>query len=136
MSGTHLVISTAAAAAVLWVGLAAQQEVLPRPGPGSGLTHVNVVNRASVAAEQAGNWEVAISRMPDVRIANTATVSVQLPRFALRGTKYLVTWPTGQEERISISEPGEDGWVQVENAGRSGKRWVNLGAARAIEEVK
>ena len=123
------------AAAVLWVGASAQQEVQPRPGPGSGLVNVNVLNRPAVLAEQIGDWHVSIARMPDVRIANTATVAVQLPAFAQKGSKYVVTWPGGESERIAISGLGEDGWVQVDNTGR-GKRWLNLRNARALEEAQ
>lgn len=126
----------AVAVTVLWVGASAQQqEVQPRPGPGSGLMNVNVLNRPAVLAEQIGEWQVSISRMPDVRIANPATVVVQLPVFARMGSKYLVTWPGGETERISISALGDDGWVQVENPGR-GKRWLNLRNARSLEEVQ
>ena len=119
----------------MWSGVAAQQEVLSRPGPGTGLSNVNVVNRPAVAAEQGGEWQVAISRMPDVRISNTATVSIQLPRFASKGT-FLVTWQSGESEKVTVIDIGEDGWVQAANTVRSGARWLNLRSARAIEEMK
>ena len=135
MNRWHVMVIGCLAGALVWTGVAAQQEVLTRPGPGTGLANVNVVNRPAVAAEQGGEWQVAISRMPDVRISNTATVSIQLPRFASKGT-YLVTWQSGESERVTVIDIGEDGWVQAANTARSGARWVNLRSARAIEEVK
>jgi hypothetical protein len=134
MNRSHLAVVALLAGAVLWVGTSAQQEVQTRPGPGSGLMNVNVLNRPAVLAEQIGEWQVSISRMPDVRIANTATVAVQSPLFATTGSKYVVTWAAGETERIAITGVGEGGWVQVENPGR-GKRWINLSNARSIEEA-
>jgi hypothetical protein len=135
MNRWHVVVIGCMAGALVWTGVAAQQEVLSRPGPGTGLSSVNVVNRPSVAAEQSGEWQVAISRMPEVRISNTTPVAVQLPRFAGKG-KYLVTWSNGQTETVTVIDVGEDGWVQAANAVRSGPRWLNLRIAREIEELK
>ena len=135
MNRWHVVIIGCMAGALVWTGVAAQQEVLSRPGPGTGLSSVTVVNRPSVAAEQSGEWQVAISRMPEVRISNTLPVSIQLPRFAAKG-KYLVTWQSGESETVTVIDIGEDGWVQAANTVRSGARWVNLRSARAIEELK
>jgi hypothetical protein len=134
MNRSHLAMVALLGGAVLWVGASAQQEVQPRPGFGTGVMSVNVLNRPAVLAEQIGEWQVSIGKMPEVRIANTPTVAVQSPVFATRGAKYLVTWTTGQTERIAVSAAGEAGWVQVEHSGR-GKRWINLSNARAIEEV-
>ena len=135
MNRWHVVVIGCMAGALVWTGVAAQQEVLSRPGPGTGLSSVNVVNRPAVAAEQSGEWQVAISRMPDVRISNTMPVSVQLPRFAGKG-KYLVIWTNGQTETVNVIDVGEDGWVQAANSVRSGPRWLNLRMAREIEELK
>lgn len=134
MNRVHLVAIAVLAGVVFWAGVKAQQEVQPRPGPGSGLMNVNILNRPAVLAEQIGEWQVSVGRMPDVRIANTPTVAVRLPMFAARGSKYIVTWATGEIDRVSISDVGEDGWVQVDNQGKN-RRWINLRNARAIEEA-
>jgi hypothetical protein len=135
MNRWHAVVIGCLAIALVWTGVAAQQEVLSRPGPGTGLSSVNVVNRPSVAAEQSGEWQVAIRGISDVRITNATPVRVQLPQFAGKG-KFLVTWPNGQTENIQVLDVGEDGWVQVANAARTGPRWMNLRIAREIEELK
>jgi hypothetical protein len=127
MTRLQFVVIGVIAGTVLWTGLAAQQEVQPRPGPGSGVTNVSVVNRPAVLADQLGDWQVAISRMP--------TVGVRVPPFAFKGTRYLVTWPNGDIDKIAIVDTSEDGWVQVENTGGR-MRWLNLSTARSLEEVK
>ena len=40
----QLGVLAVAVATAAWVGLSAQQEMLPRPGPGSGITPVRIVN--------------------------------------------------------------------------------------------
>jgi hypothetical protein len=130
MHGMRLGLLAGAFAAVVWAGVSAQQEMQSRPGPGSGVMNVSVVNHPAVTAAQSGEWRVSIDNVPDVRVANTAKVSVKLPDFVARGRNYLVIWTAGESEKISVREVGEDGWVQVESAN---PRWVNLREARSIE---
>jgi hypothetical protein len=131
-----------AIAAVTWTQLRAQQEMLAKPGPGSGITR----------AAQHGDWQMAISNEPTVRVASiTAGVPLRTPQF-IRNRTYKVTWPNGDEEKVTIiavpdvrpndrggdrlpersADGSTDGWVQVQSS--SGRRWINILAARAIEE--
>jgi hypothetical protein len=110
-------IATAAAAAgILWVGLSAQQEMLPKPGPGSGITKV-------VGA-------VDISNTPDVRVMQMPPISISNPPFVRKGARYVLTWSDGGTEEVLVAEIGQDGWVQVESRRT---RWVNLRLARSVE---
>src|SRR5215203_3469095 len=126
MNRMRLGLLAGAFAAVVWVGVSAQQEMQSRPGPGSGVTNVSVVNHPAVTAAQSGEWRVAIDNVPEVRVTNTPKVSVKLPDFVVRGRNYLVIWTAGESEKITVREIAEDGWVQVESANA---RWVNLRAA-------
>ncbi|HVL66526.1 MAG TPA: hypothetical protein VM364_04600 [Vicinamibacterales bacterium] len=132
MKRLGLVLGVGVAAVVLWAGVAAQQEVRPRPGFGSGIMDVNVVNHPAVTAAQSGPWHVAVSNAPDVRVTNVATVAVVSPSFLRVGLSYVVTWRAGETETVTISEIAYNGWVRVQTAGRT--RWVNLSTARAVEE--
>lgn len=129
MKRTGQAILAGTLAAAVWVGVSAQQEMQSRPGPGSGVMNVNVVNHPAVTAAQNGEWRVAIDNVPTVRLASPARVSVNVPEFVVKGRTYLVTWSDGTSETITVQEISEDGWIQI-----SGKtRWVNLGTARAID---
>lgn len=134
MRGTFIVGGTLAAALAAWVGLSAQQEMLPKPGPGSGLTK----------AVQQGEWRVAIDNVPTVNIGNG--VQLRGPLF-LKHRAYKVTWPNGDEERVTIvtvpqarrlsdgsPEVVENGWVEVQSSGT--RRWINIMAARSVEEAR
>jgi hypothetical protein len=125
-----------------WTRAGAQQEMLSRPGPGSGITR----------AAQQGDWTVSVSSMPAVTIANG--VHLRGPAF-LRNRTYKVIWPNGDEERVTIitapnvratdrgSEPmparspelASDGWAEVQTSTGT-RRWVNLMAARSVEEAR
>jgi hypothetical protein len=137
MRKTFITMTALAIALVAWAHLGAQQEMLPKPGPGSGVTPVS----------QKGDWAVAISNTPSVHIANP--IQVRGPIFLRRGS-YRVTWPNGETENVTIitmasdtQRAGDrmadrspelitDGWVEVQSEGR--RRWVNIMAARSIEE--
>lgn len=139
MRKTFITTTAFAIALVVWVGLGAQQEMLPRPGPGSGVTGVS----------QKGEWSVAINNTPSVHIANP--IQVRGPIFLKRGA-YRVTWPNGDAEMVTIittasdaqrtgdrmaeksQELVTDGWVEVQSSGR--RRWINLMAARSVEESR
>ena len=128
----------AAAAAVtigLWAGLGAQQEMRSRPGPGSGVMDVNVVNHPAVTAAQSGDWRVTLANTAMVRVANTPVVTVEGPSFVVRGSAYRVTWENEQTDTVKIVSVQSNGWVQVENSGGRA-RWINLNNARSVEEAR
>ncbi len=117
-----LIVGALSAAAFLWTGVAAQQEMLPKPGPGSGISRVegtvSIDNVVAVRATQEGDWRVTVVPAP----------------FLKPNTRYLVTWPDGSTERVvTLTEVGHGGWVMVDGAPR---RWLNLGMARAVEEMR
>ena len=144
MRKTLIIVGALAIAGTAWTQLRAQQEMLQRPGPGSGITR----------AAQHGDWEVAISNTPTVRVANSMPVQVRGPMF-LKNRTYKVTWPNGDEERLTLisvpdSRPAErnperlaersaemmsDTWAEVQTPSGN-KRWINLMAARSIEEAR
>jgi hypothetical protein len=123
---TLLAVGTAV---LVWIGVSAQQqEMLPRPGPGSGV--IDVRGTVSVA----GVSEVRFSDVPDVNIANVPSVLVgALPPvpFIQRGTRYVVTWASGEQEEVTVTNTTQGGWVQVGTA-----RWINLDSARAVEAAR
>jgi hypothetical protein len=82
-----------------------------------------------------------------VHVANTPNVSMRGPAFVKAAT-YQVTWPNGDQEKVTIiasrpdtqrmpeksAELGQDGWVEVQSGGA--RRWINILAARSIEEAR
>jgi hypothetical protein len=104
-------------AGALWIGVSAQQDMLPKPGPGSGITKVT--------------GAVNISNTPDVRVVDLPPLSLASPAFARKGGSYIITWPDGGTENIIVAEVGSDGWLRADGGRR---RWVNLRVAKAIEE--
>ena len=115
----HLIVLAVAAAA--WAGVSAQQEMLPRPGPGSGVTPVRIVNEAVVT----------VSGIPEVRVTAPVAASVRVPTFASKGRTLVVTWATGDDETVTVNEVLEDGWIAVD-----GNRFVNLSSARSVRVVR
>ena len=120
---------TLGAAAALWITASAQQEVLPRPGPGSGVTNVTgsvaIANTPNVRASQDGNWEVAVSNVPSVRVTE-----VPSPAFLRTGSRYEIAWIDGTSETVTISSIATNGWIEVERS----RRWINVSSARSIRE--
>ena len=118
-----LVLGSLALVAMVWSGLSAQQEMLPRPGPGSGVSNVagsvSINEMPDVNAKQRGEWRVGIAGVPEVRMA--------APTFIHSGQRYEVTWSGGDKEVVTIAEIAANGWVRVERS-----RWVNLGHARSV----
>jgi hypothetical protein len=114
-----VVTAALGAAAVLWVSLSAQQEMLPKPGPGSGITKVM--------------GAVNISNVPDVRVIEMPRMVLASPPFVRKGGRYAITWADGDSESVTVLDVGEDAWVQVEGMRR---RWVNLRSARSVEESR
>ena len=126
-----LILGFLAIAATVWSGVAAQQETLPRPGPGSGITRVagsvSIDEMPDVNARQRGEWRVGVIGVSDVRVSGVAEVRIASPNFIRQGRSYEVTWPDGVKDSITIAEIGANGWFRV---GRS--RWVNLDQARSV----
>jgi hypothetical protein len=122
-----LVFGSLALVAVVWTGAAAQQEMRPRPGPGSGVTpisgSVGVTSLPPVDAKQSGEWRVEITDLPEVRVAG--------PSFLGKGRRYRITWTNGDEETVTVTSQGSDGWIQVE----AGARWLNLRNARVVDPL-
>ena len=122
-----LVFGSLALVAMVWTGAAAQQEMRPRPGPGSGVTpisgSVGVTSLPPVDAKQSGEWRVEITDLPEVRVAG--------PSFVGKGRRYKITWTNGDEETVTVASQGSDGWIQVE----AGARWLNLRNARVVDPL-
>jgi hypothetical protein len=112
-------------AAGVWVGVSAQQEMLSRPGPGSGVTPVRVVEEPVVR----------LARGSEVRVVDTITVSMRAPGFVVKGRILEITWATGDEERVSVSEVLDGGWIEVSSSG-GGSRYVNLASARSVRVAR
>lgn len=114
-----MIAVSVAVAVLVWIGVSAQQqEMLPRPGPGSGIIDVR--------------GTVSIANVPEVHVTSIPSVTVSGPTFIQKGSRYTVTWPSGEDESVRVVEPGQGGgWVRV--ATTSGSRWINLDAALAIE---
>jgi hypothetical protein len=134
------VIGTAAVMASLGAlaGLAAGQAVQPRPGPGREVITVEgavavtntptvaVTNTPTVFAAQSGDWRVTMSNLAPTRLA--------APSFLKEGQTYRMTWPSGQQEEVTVKSAAE-GWVLAERVEGSARvpRWVNAAMAVAIE---
>ena len=132
-----LVISSVAGslalATMVWPSVSAQQEMLPRPGAGSGVSRVegnvavtgtvSVDQMPDVNAKQRGPWRVGITEMPEVHIAGLS--------FLRAGGRYEVTWPAGDKETLAVTAVASNGWVKVDQR----SRWVNLALARSVEAV-
>ena len=119
-------------AAVLWAAVSAQQqEMKPRPGPGSGITNVTgevqVTNTPTVRASQQGEWRLAVESLPGVRITELPS-----PGFLRSGYRYEITWPDGSHETVTVDRIAGNGWIEVER----GRRWVNVTSARSIAEAR
>ena len=112
-------------AAGVWAGVSAQQEMLSRPGPGSGVTPVRVVEEPVVR----------LSRGSEVRVVDVLSVAVRPPSFVAKGRALEITWATGDEERITVSEVLDGGWIEVSSPG-GGSRYVNLGSARSVRTTR
>jgi hypothetical protein len=125
---TILAISLSAAA-LLWVVVSAQQEMLPRPGPGSGVTSVtgsvSIANTPNVRATQDGDWRVAVANTPSVRVTE-----VPAPAFLHAGSTYEIIWTDGYKEIVTVASIAANGWIEVER----GRRWINPASARSISE--
>jgi hypothetical protein len=127
----QLAATAIAAALLLAVAASSGQEVRSVPGPGTGIVTVrgtvDIGGLPDVRAVQTGDWKVAISNTPNVRVAGRAPLD-----FVQAGRRYRVTWFAGDPHDVVIRELGSGGWVRAEMGGRRG--WINLDQARSIEE--
>ena len=118
------VVMAAAGIALLWAGVSAQQESRMKPGPGSGVMNVvgivDIGNVPVVHATQRGDWQVSLANSPTVRVGG--------PDFVVKGRRYRITWIPGEQETVEVAEVNGS-WVRV-----GGGRWINLAAARAVED--
>ena len=118
----------AALAILTWVQIPSGQ-VYPAPTPGTGVVRVtgkvDVGNIVPVEAAQRGEWRVSV--------ANTPAVAAVPVSFLKSGSSYAVTWTDGSQETVRLLQLGGGGWVRVEHDSR--RRWLNLDAARAIDEM-
>jgi hypothetical protein len=123
-------------AALYWVQSTAGQ-VQPVPGFGTGTVTVNgeidVRKLPPMDVGQRGEWRVSLANVADVRVVNTPTVAIALPPFLRVAGRYEVTWPAGDRETFAIAQLGVGTWVRASGEGRD--RWLNLAAARAIQEI-
>lgn len=135
-----IVLAALSIGASFLVGLgdATGQQTQRMPGPGSGIVPVSgtveIGNTPSVKATQLGDWRVSIGNQADVRVTNTPVVNIAIPDMVKKGTRYSITWATGEQETVAVTQVGSSGWVRVERDGRV--RWINLSSARAIEEAR
>ena len=134
---TKVGVGVLVAAAALYWARSTEGQVQSVPGPGSGIVtvqgEVDIRRLPPIEASQRGDWKVTLANVPDVRVVNTATVTVAPLAFLKVGGRYAVTWPAGDREMVGIAEVGSGGWVRAAGAGR--RRWLNLATAKAIEET-
>jgi len=107
------------------------------PGPGSGIVtvrgEVDIRRLPPMDVSQRGDWKVSLANVADVRVVNTPTVAVAPLAFLKVGGRYDVIWPAGDRETVGIAELGSGGWVRAAGEGR--RRWVNLAAAKTIQDA-
>lgn len=98
----------------------------------AGRPEVVVANAPVVDARQLGAWRVALDGTPWVALTG--------PGFLEPGGAYRVTWAgTGRTERVRIVASRGGGWFEVQAADApagKGTRWINAGAAAAIERAE
>jgi hypothetical protein len=110
------------------------QEVQKVPGFGTGVVTVagtvDIGNTPLVLAHQAGEWKVVLAAPPDVRVVNAPSVSVPTPAFLRSGSRYEITWSTGDRQVVRVIEVAPGGWLRVESPA---ERWINIASARSVE---
>ena len=118
-------LAGAALAATAWVALSAQQEMLPRPGPGSGITPVRVVEEPIVR----------LAKGAEVRVLDPVYVAMRPLAFAAKGRTLEITWPTGEIDRVTVAGVVDGEWVEVGSSGGE-TRYINLGTARSVRVLR
>ena len=123
--------------AALYWARSTDGQVQPVPGPGTGVVtvqgEVDIRWLPPIEASQRGDWKVSLATVADVRVVNAPTVAIAPLAFLRVGGRYDVTWPAGDRETVGIAQLGSGGWVRATGEGR--QRWLNLAAAKTIEEI-
>ena len=134
---TRVIIGIVIAVGGLYLAGSTAGQVQSVPGPGSGMVavqgEVDIRRLPPIDVGQRGDWKVSLANVPDVRVVNTPTIAVAPLAFLRVGGRYDVIWPAGDRETVGIAELGSGGWVRAAGAGR--RRWLNLAAAKTIEEA-
>ena len=134
---TRLVTAILITAAVLYWVQSMVGQVQPTPGFGTGVVtmqgEVDVRRLPPIDVGQRGDWKVSLATIPDVRVVNLATVAVALPSLVRTGNRYEITWTAGDRETVAVTQLGVGSWVRASGDGR--ERWLNLAAARAIQQM-
>ncbi len=125
MNGRTVTLAGLALAATAWVAVSAQQEMLSRPGPGSGVTPVRVVEEPVVR----------LAKGAEVRVLDPVYVSVRPPAFLSKGRGLEITWPTGEVDRVTVVDVLDGGWIDVGSSGE-GTRVINLATARSVRTLR
>lgn len=122
-------VAAAVLIALIGVAVAARQDVHRVPGPGTGIVKVtgtvDVGTLPPVDAVQRGDWKVAVTSAPPTVVAPAAFLKV--------GGVYAITWSDGTEEVSPVEEILPGNWVRTAGP-QGGRRWVNLTAARSVQE--
>ena len=125
MNGRTVTLAGLALAATAWVAVSAQQEMLSRPGPGSGITPVRVVEEPVVR----------LAKGAEVRVLDPVYVSVRPPAFLSKGRALEISWPTGEVDRVTVVAVLDGGWIDVGSSGE-GTRFINLATARSVRTLR
>ena len=131
---TKVVAGVVVMAAMCWGRLVTGQ-VQAVPGPGTGIVtvqgEVDIRRMPPMAVMQGGQWKVSLEGASDVRVV--APVAIAPLPFIRAGVRYVVTWPAGDTETVTVAETGGGAWVRAGGPGRA--RWVNLAVAKGVEEA-
>ncbi len=134
---TRLLTAILMAVGVLYWVQSMVGQVQPVPGFGTGIVtvqgEIDVRKLPPMDVGQRGEWKVSLANVADVRVVNTPTVAIALPPFVKAGGRYEVTWTAGDRETFAVAQLGGGAWVRVAGEGR--ERWLNLAAARTIQEM-
>jgi len=134
---TKVVIGVLMAVAALYWARSTDGQAQSVPSLGSGIVtvqgKVDIGTLPPIDVSQRGDWKVSLANVPGVRVVNTPTVAVAPLAFLEVGGRYNVIWPAGDRETVEIAQLGSGGWVRAAGEGR--RRWLNLAAAKAIEEA-
>ena len=125
MKGRTVTLAGLALAASAWAAVSAQQEMLSRPGPGSGITPVRVVEEPVVR----------LAKGAEVRVLDPVYVAARPLAFATKGRTLEITWPTGEIDRVTVAGVVEGEWVEVGSSGGE-TRYINLATARSVRVLR
>jgi hypothetical protein len=101
------------------------------PGPGSGIVDVRVLEGASVAAAQQGEWRVGQQGEWRVGVQGAVATLPAMPRIIRVGGVYAVRGPS-LEMVATVRELHESGWARVSDELKQ-EYWINLAAMSSIQ---